>query len=113
MALQLQTETATKTLEGTDILVALGRTPNTHGIGLEQADVEITEKGHVRVNDRLETTAETYGRSESAPVAHTSPTSQRTTSTSFTPILREGAEARVTGWFLTASSPTRRWRASA
>lgn len=58
VALQLQTETATKTLEGTDILVALGRTPNTHGIGLEQAGVEITEKGHVQVNDRLETTAE-------------------------------------------------------
>ena len=58
VALQLQTETATKTLEGTDILVALGRTPNTYGIGLEQAGVEITEKGHVQVNDRLETTAE-------------------------------------------------------
>jgi len=46
-----------KTLEGSDILVALGRTPNTRGIGLEKAGIEITEKGHIRVNDRLETTA--------------------------------------------------------
>jgi pyruvate/2-oxoglutarate dehydrogenase complex dihydrolipoamide dehydrogenase (E3) component len=46
-----------KTLEGTDILVALGRTPNTSSIGLEKAGIEVTEKGHIRVNDRLETTA--------------------------------------------------------
>ncbi len=44
-------------MEGTDILVALGRTPNTNGIGLEKAGIEVTEKGHIRVNDRLETTA--------------------------------------------------------
>lgn len=44
-------------VEGTDILVALGRTANTIGIGLEKAGIEVTEKGHIRVNDRLETTA--------------------------------------------------------
>jgi pyruvate/2-oxoglutarate dehydrogenase complex dihydrolipoamide dehydrogenase (E3) component len=44
-------------LEGTDILAALGRTPNTKGIGLETAGIEVTEKGHIQVNDRLETTA--------------------------------------------------------
>jgi pyruvate/2-oxoglutarate dehydrogenase complex dihydrolipoamide dehydrogenase (E3) component len=44
-------------LEGTDLLVATGRTPNTQGIGLELAGVEITEGGHVKVNERLETTA--------------------------------------------------------
>jgi pyruvate/2-oxoglutarate dehydrogenase complex dihydrolipoamide dehydrogenase (E3) component len=42
---------------GTDILVALGRTPNTNGIGLDKAGIEVTENGHIRVNDRLETTA--------------------------------------------------------
>jgi pyruvate/2-oxoglutarate dehydrogenase complex dihydrolipoamide dehydrogenase (E3) component len=47
----------TQRIEGTDILVALGRTPNTSGIGLEKAGIELTEKGHIRVNDRLETTA--------------------------------------------------------
>jgi pyruvate/2-oxoglutarate dehydrogenase complex dihydrolipoamide dehydrogenase (E3) component len=44
-------------VEGSDILVAIGRTPNTAGIGLEEAGVEVTEKGHIRVSDRLETTA--------------------------------------------------------
>jgi pyruvate/2-oxoglutarate dehydrogenase complex dihydrolipoamide dehydrogenase (E3) component len=53
VSLQLQNGT----LEGTDILVATGRTPNTSGIGLEKAGIEVTEKGHIRVNDRLETTA--------------------------------------------------------
>jgi pyruvate/2-oxoglutarate dehydrogenase complex dihydrolipoamide dehydrogenase (E3) component len=44
-------------LEGTHLLVATGRTPNTDGIGLELAGVEITERGYVKVNERLETTA--------------------------------------------------------
>jgi pyruvate/2-oxoglutarate dehydrogenase complex dihydrolipoamide dehydrogenase (E3) component len=44
-------------LEGSHLLVASGRTPNTQGIGLELAGVEITERGFVRVNERLETTA--------------------------------------------------------
>src|SRR5262245_22214144 len=44
-------------IEGSDILVAVGRTPNTIGIGLEEAGVELDARGYVRVNDRLETTA--------------------------------------------------------
>ena len=44
-------------LEGTHLLVAGGRTPNTNGIGLDQAGVEITKQGHVKVNERLQTTA--------------------------------------------------------
>src|SRR5437899_1888261 len=44
-------------IEGSDILVAVGRTPNTTGIGLEQAGVELDARGYVRVNDRLETSA--------------------------------------------------------
>jgi len=44
-------------VEGTDLLVATGRTPNTDGIGLEQAGVELKEHGYIRVNERLETTA--------------------------------------------------------
>ena len=46
-----------KTLEGTHLLVAAGRTPNTEGIGLELAGVEVTDRGYVKVNERLETTA--------------------------------------------------------
>jgi pyruvate/2-oxoglutarate dehydrogenase complex dihydrolipoamide dehydrogenase (E3) component len=44
-------------LEGTDLLVAAGRTPNTQGIGLELAGVGTTERGYVKVNERLQTTA--------------------------------------------------------
>jgi pyruvate/2-oxoglutarate dehydrogenase complex dihydrolipoamide dehydrogenase (E3) component len=44
-------------LEGTHLLVATGRTPNTQGIGLELAGVELTERGYIKVNERLETTA--------------------------------------------------------
>jgi pyruvate/2-oxoglutarate dehydrogenase complex dihydrolipoamide dehydrogenase (E3) component len=39
------------------LLVATGRTPNTEGIGLDVADVEVTERGYVRVDERLQTTA--------------------------------------------------------
>jgi pyruvate/2-oxoglutarate dehydrogenase complex dihydrolipoamide dehydrogenase (E3) component len=44
-------------LEGTHILVASGRTPNTQNIGLDSAGVETTANGHVKVNERLQTTA--------------------------------------------------------
>jgi pyruvate/2-oxoglutarate dehydrogenase complex dihydrolipoamide dehydrogenase (E3) component len=44
-------------IEGTDLLVAVGRTPNTRGIGLEENGIELTDRGYIRVNERLETTA--------------------------------------------------------
>ena len=46
-----------ETIEGSDLLVATGRVPNTDGIGLERAEIELDERGYIRVNDRLETTA--------------------------------------------------------
>ena len=46
-----------KTLEGTHLLVAAGRTPNTEGLGLELAGVELTDRGYLKVNERLQTTA--------------------------------------------------------
>jgi pyruvate/2-oxoglutarate dehydrogenase complex dihydrolipoamide dehydrogenase (E3) component len=57
VSLRLKNASGTRTVEGTDILVAVGRTPNTSGSGLDKAGIEVTEKGHIRVNDRLETTA--------------------------------------------------------
>jgi pyruvate/2-oxoglutarate dehydrogenase complex dihydrolipoamide dehydrogenase (E3) component len=44
-------------IEGTDLLVATGRTPNTQGIGLESAGIEQDARGYIKVNERLETTA--------------------------------------------------------
>jgi len=46
-----------RTLEGTHLLVATGRVPNTKGIGLELAGVKLTDKGYIKVNESLETTA--------------------------------------------------------
>jgi pyruvate/2-oxoglutarate dehydrogenase complex dihydrolipoamide dehydrogenase (E3) component len=46
-----------RTIAASDILVAVGRTPNTAGIGLELTGVELDARGYIKVNDRLETTA--------------------------------------------------------
>ena len=45
------------TLEGSDLLVASGRQPNTEEIGLDAAGVATTERGYVQVNEKLQTTA--------------------------------------------------------
>jgi len=44
-------------LQGTHLLVAIGRIPNTEGLGLELAGVELTDRGYIKVNERLQTTA--------------------------------------------------------
>ena len=44
-------------IQGSHLLVALGRIPNTRGIGLELAGVELTDHGYIKVNERLQTTA--------------------------------------------------------
>jgi pyruvate/2-oxoglutarate dehydrogenase complex dihydrolipoamide dehydrogenase (E3) component len=53
----VRTPSGERTLEGSDILVATGRIPNTAGIGLEKAGIELDARGYIRVNDRLETSA--------------------------------------------------------
>ncbi|MCU1542600.1 MAG: flavoprotein disulfide reductase [Microbacteriaceae bacterium] len=39
-----------RTLEGSHCLMAVGAVPNTAGIGLEEAGVQLTDTGHIRVN---------------------------------------------------------------
>jgi pyruvate/2-oxoglutarate dehydrogenase complex dihydrolipoamide dehydrogenase (E3) component len=57
-AVSLQIRTASdQTIEGSDILVAAGRTPNTDGIGLDLAGIALDARGYVAVNERLETSA--------------------------------------------------------
>jgi pyruvate/2-oxoglutarate dehydrogenase complex dihydrolipoamide dehydrogenase (E3) component len=46
-----------KVLKGSHLLVATGRNPNTEGLGLELAGVELTDRGYIKVNERLQTTA--------------------------------------------------------
>lgn len=40
------------------LLVAVGRTPNTTGLGLDSAGVQVNPRGAITVNERLETTAD-------------------------------------------------------
>ncbi len=46
-----------RTLQGSHLMVATGRIPNTKDIGLELAGVELTNRGYIKVNERLETSA--------------------------------------------------------
>jgi pyruvate/2-oxoglutarate dehydrogenase complex dihydrolipoamide dehydrogenase (E3) component len=60
-----------RSLQGTDILVAAGRTPNTDRLSLEQAGVEVDSRGYIRVNERLQTTApDVWATGESAGSPH-------------------------------------------
>jgi pyruvate/2-oxoglutarate dehydrogenase complex dihydrolipoamide dehydrogenase (E3) component len=55
--LVVRTSEGEKTIQGSDILVATGRIPNTAGIGLEASGIQLDRRGYIQVNDRLETTA--------------------------------------------------------
>jgi pyruvate/2-oxoglutarate dehydrogenase complex dihydrolipoamide dehydrogenase (E3) component len=57
VSLVVRTTSGEQNIEGSDILVAAGRIPNTAGIGLEEAGVELDGRGYIRVNERLETSA--------------------------------------------------------
>jgi pyruvate/2-oxoglutarate dehydrogenase complex dihydrolipoamide dehydrogenase (E3) component len=53
----VRTPSEEKTIRASDILVATGRTPNTAGIRLESAGIELDSQGYLKVDDRLATTA--------------------------------------------------------
>ena len=57
VTLVVRTASGEQSIEGSDILIAAGRTPNTRGIGLESAGIQLDERGYIKVNDRLETSA--------------------------------------------------------
>jgi pyruvate/2-oxoglutarate dehydrogenase complex dihydrolipoamide dehydrogenase (E3) component len=74
VTLIVRTPSGEQHINGSDILVAVGRVPNTAGIGLEEAGVELAERGYIRVNG------------------------------SSVIIWREETAARMIGWFHTACS---------
>jgi len=57
VSLVVGTAAGEQTIDGSDILVTTGRIPNTSGIGLQEAGIELDDRGYVRVNERLETSA--------------------------------------------------------
>ena len=57
VTLVVSTPSGERNIDGSDILVAVGRIPNSSGIGLQDTGVELDGRGYIRVNDRLETSA--------------------------------------------------------
>jgi pyruvate/2-oxoglutarate dehydrogenase complex dihydrolipoamide dehydrogenase (E3) component len=55
--LTVETSDGTRTVEGSHLLVATGRKPQTADLNLQKAGIVTTEKGYIQVNDRLETSA--------------------------------------------------------
>ncbi|MGH2651317.1 MAG: FAD-dependent oxidoreductase, partial [Actinomycetota bacterium] len=47
-----------RSIGGTHLLLAAGRTPNTDTLAVERAGVDLDQRGFVRVDDELRTTAE-------------------------------------------------------
>ena len=47
--------TSGASIEGTHVLVAVGRTPNTHDLGLAEAGVHVDARGYIVVDDELRT----------------------------------------------------------
>jgi pyruvate/2-oxoglutarate dehydrogenase complex dihydrolipoamide dehydrogenase (E3) component len=56
--LTIQVGDEERSLTGSHLLVAAGRTPNTEALNLPAAGVEVTERGVIKVNERLETSAD-------------------------------------------------------
>jgi len=57
VSLTVQTADSEKTVSGSHLLVAVGRTPNTEALNLAAAGVETDDAGHIQANERLETSA--------------------------------------------------------
>ncbi|KAF5023763.1 hypothetical protein F66182_4196 [Fusarium sp. NRRL 66182] len=53
----VQTLMGQKQVSGSHLLLATGRVPNTDGLNLGEAGIKTTAKGHIVVDDRLQTTA--------------------------------------------------------
>jgi pyruvate/2-oxoglutarate dehydrogenase complex dihydrolipoamide dehydrogenase (E3) component len=53
--LDVKTGDGERTLRGTHLLVATGRTPNVERLGLEDAGIEVDKRGFIKVNEHLET----------------------------------------------------------
>jgi pyruvate/2-oxoglutarate dehydrogenase complex dihydrolipoamide dehydrogenase (E3) component len=53
----VRTAAGDQKIEGSDLLVAVGRVANTADIALDKAGVALDARGFIRVNERLETTA--------------------------------------------------------
>ena len=93
----MRTPSGEQHIDGSDILVAAGRIPNTAGIGLKEAGVELDRRGYIRVNDRLETVRQMYGPSGNAPAVRNSRIYPKTIFESYVTISQEEIAAPAIG----------------
>src|ERR1700730_8686932 len=83
VSLLVRTSSGEQTIEGSDILVAAGRSPNTAGIGSRRPVLNWTVVATLKSTSAWRPARPGSGRSENVPAAHSSPTSPSTTSGSF------------------------------
>src|SRR6266404_2120960 len=57
VAVTVRTPGRDKKIDGSDLLVAVGRVANTDGIGLVEAGIELDARGFIRVDEQLKTTS--------------------------------------------------------
>ncbi|MGE5150316.1 MAG: mercuric reductase, partial [Rhodospirillaceae bacterium] len=58
IAVTLECKGGKPVAEGTHVLLAVGRTPNTSDLGLKEAGVKTDERGYIKVDDECRTSAE-------------------------------------------------------
>ncbi len=58
VAVQLDCAEGDAAVSGSHLLLAVGRRPNTHDLGLERAGVAVDERGYIQVDDSLKTSVE-------------------------------------------------------
>ena len=90
---QRDAPTATRmSIEGSHLLLAVGRRPNTDDLGLDRAGVAVDARGYIIVDDSCAPTSPASGRSATATAAARSPTPPTTTSKSSPPICSMASE---------------------
>lgn len=57
VTVKVRTAEVEREIEGSDLLVTVGRVANTSGIGLDEAGVQLDPRGFIQVDERLQTTA--------------------------------------------------------
>ncbi len=57
VAVRVSCQEGAPRVEGSHLLMAVGRTPNTHDLGLDKCGVELGKRGFIQVDDQLRTTA--------------------------------------------------------
>lgn len=58
VAVKLDCASGDREIAGSHLLLAVGRTPNTHDLGLERAGIETDSQGYIKVDDELRTNVE-------------------------------------------------------